>query len=150
MTLRTEESVLLLNIAEDNMDKSIIIVEDDPFTQEFYKYLFAKAKLKATMTEDGDGLMDLMRSNNVGLLIMDINLKNTYMNGEKVDGVFLSRFIKQQADYSHIPILLVTAYQKNIGANNYFEESLADDYIVKPIIDYNELLKKVNNLIARQ
>ncbi|MGE5399243.1 MAG: response regulator [Ignavibacteriales bacterium] len=130
------------------MEQNIIIVEDDPFTQEFYKYLFSKTKYKTSTIEDGDKLIEKINEDNTNLIIMDINLKNTYMNGEKVDGVILSKFIKQNEKFSKIPILLVTAYQKNIGPNNYFEESLADDYIVKPIIDYNDLLNKVNKLIA--
>ncbi|MCU7497463.1 MAG: response regulator [Ignavibacteria bacterium] len=130
------------------MEKNIIIVEDDPFTQEFYKYLFSKTKYQTTTIEDGDLLIEKIGENNTSLIIMDINLKNTYMKGEKVDGVMLSRFIKQNEQFSAIPILLVTAYQKNVGPNNYFEESLADDYIVKPIIDYNDLLNKVNKLIV--
>ncbi|MEI7812245.1 MAG: response regulator [Ignavibacteria bacterium] len=131
------------------MDKHIIIVEDDPFTQEFYKYLFSKTKYKTITMEDGDKLMEILAEDFAGLVIMDINLKNTYMKGEKVDGVILSRFIKQNASLSKVPVLLVTAYQKNIGPNNYFEESLANDYIVKPILDYNDLLNKVNNLIIK-
>ncbi|MGE5680005.1 MAG: two-component system response regulator [Bacillota bacterium] len=131
------------------MDKKIIIVEDDPFTQEFYKYLFSKTQYKTITMEDGDKLMEILHTENAGLVIMDINLKNTYMNGEKVDGVILSKHIKNSENLSKIPVLLVTAYQKNIGPNNYFEDSLADDYIVKPILDYNELLNKVNNLISK-
>lgn len=131
------------------MEKKIIIVEDDPFTQEFYKYLFSKTKYQTTTLEDGDELIRKLEEEPVNLVIMDINLKNTYMNGNKVDGVMLSRYIKQNEMHSKIPVLLVTAYQKGMGTNNYFEESLADDYIVKPIVDYNELLSKVNNLIVQ-
>lgn len=129
------------------MEKKIIIVEDDPFTQEFYKYLFSKTKYSTVTMEDGDKLIEKLGEENVNLIIMDINLKNTYMNGEKVDGVILSKFIKNNEKFANIPILLVTAYQKGIGQNNFLEESRADDYIVKPIVDYNELLNKVNNLI---
>lgn len=131
------------------MEKKIIIVEDDPFTQEFYKYLFSKTKYPTQVIEDGDKLMEVVRQKEAGLIIMDINLKNSYMNGEKVDGVILSKHIKKVEGITNIPILLVTAYQKNVGPNNYFEDSLADDYIVKPILDYNDLLNKVNNLIAK-
>lgn len=131
------------------MDRKIIIVEDDPFTQQFYKYLFSKTKYVTTTLEDGDELMSLLGEESISLIIMDINLKNSYMNGEKVDGVMLSRHIKLNEAHSKIPILLVTAYQKQLGTNNYFEESLADDYIVKPIVDYNELLNKVNKLITQ-
>lgn len=129
------------------MNKKIIIVEDDPFTQEFYKYLFSKTSYQTVTMEDGDKLIENLGQEEVNLIIMDINLKNTYMDGKKVDGVILSRFIKQNEKFSNIPILLVTAYQKGIGSNNFLEESMADDYIVKPIIDYNDLLNKVNSLV---
>ncbi|MGE5362974.1 MAG: response regulator [Bacteroidota bacterium] len=129
------------------MNKKIIIVEDDPFTQEFYKYLFSKTSYQTVTMEDGDKLIENLGQEEVNLIIMDINLKNTYMDGKKVDGVILSRFIKQNEKFGNIPILLVTAYQKGIGNNNFLEESMADDYIVKPIIDYNDLLNKVNSLV---
>ena len=129
------------------MERYIIIVEDDPFTQEFYKYLFAKTKFKISIIEDGDKVIENLASGNVCMLIMDINLKNSFLKGKRIDGVCLSRHIKQNESFSKIPILLVTAYQKNVGPNNFLEDSLADDYIVKPIVDYNELIKKVNKLV---
>lgn len=129
------------------MDKNIIIVEDDPFTQEFYKYLFAKTNYKISIIEDGNKVIDKLGLNDTCMIIMDINLKNSYMDGKKIDGVSLSKCIKQMEKFSKIPILLVTAYQKNIGTNNFLVDSLADDYIVKPIVDYNDLIKKVNKLV---
>lgn len=129
------------------MDRNIIIVEDDPFTQEFYKYLFAKTNYKISIIEDGNKVIERLDLNDICMMIMDINLKNSYLDGKKIDGVSLSKHIKNIEKFSKMPILLVTAYQKNIGPNNFLEDSLADDYIVKPIVDYNELIKKVNKLV---
>jgi CheY-like chemotaxis protein len=130
-------------------NKSIIIIEDDPFTQQFYKYLFAKTNYKTEIFEEGDRLADMLENEVVNLVIMDINLKNTYLKDKKVDGIFLSKYIKNNDKTAGIPVLLVTAYQKTPSANNYFDDSLADDYIVKPIVDYNDLLDKVKSLIEK-
>lgn len=129
------------------MAKKIIIVEDDPFSQDFYKFIFGKAGYETDITEDGDKLLDVLRHSDVSLVIMDINLKNTYLNGERTDGMKLSRVIKQDKQISKVPILLITAYTASNIGKNFFEESLAEDYITKPILDFNLLLNKVNKLM---
>ncbi|MBL1212566.1 MAG: response regulator [Ignavibacteriae bacterium] len=131
------------------MSGKIIIVEDDPFSQEFYLLLFDKRGYNPIIEEDGDKLFKEIEDGNVDLIIMDINLRNTYFKGDKIDGVKLSSIIKQNPKFSHIPILLITAYSDSIVENKYFEESLADDYIIKPITDFNKLLNKVEGLIKR-
>jgi len=131
------------------MKNKIVIVEDDPFSQEFYLLLFEKKGYDSIVEEDGDKLMSEISVHDVDLIIMDINLRNTYFKGEKIDGVYLSRLIKKDPRLKEIPILLVTAYSDSIVENKYFEESLAEDYIIKPITDFNKLLNKVEGLIKK-
>jgi len=131
------------------MEKSVIIVEDDPFSQDFYKFIFRKAGISHQIIEDGDLLISTLRTERIGLIIMDINLKNTYLNGEKTDGVRLSKLIKEDADLHTIPVILVTAYSSNSSDNKFLEESHAEDYITKPILDFNALISKVNSYIMK-
>lgn len=128
------------------MNGKIIIVEDDPFSQEFYLLLFEKRGYDCMIEEDGDKLIQDIQTDNVDLIIMDINLRNTYFEGEKIDGVQLSRMIKQNDKLKSIPILLITAYSDSIVENKYFDESMAEDYIIKPITDFNKLINKVEGL----
>jgi CheY-like chemotaxis protein len=128
------------------MNGKIIIVEDDPFSQEFYLLLFEKKGYDCAIEEDGDKLIKDIQTENVDLIIMDINLRNTYFEGEKIDGVQLSRIIKQNEKLKSIPILLITAYSDSIVENKYFDESMAEDYIIKPITDFNKLINKVEGL----
>jgi CheY-like chemotaxis protein len=129
------------------MERKIVIVEDDGFSQKFYSYLLKREKYIPIILEDGELLLNTLENENVSLIIMDINLKNTYFKGEKVDGVFLSKLIKGNERYSKLPILLVTAYSMYADGPKFFVDSLADDYITKPILDYKDLLKKIKNLI---
>ena len=126
---------------------NIIVVEDDPFSQEFYKYLLKREGYIPFIIEEGDLLFKQLKRESVSLIIMDINLKNTYLNNEKVDGVILSRMVKENPAYSGIPVLLVTAYSISTDGPGFFKKSLAEDYITKPILDYNLLLKKIKNLV---
>jgi two-component system cell cycle response regulator DivK len=127
--------------------KNIIVVEDDPFSQEFYKYLLKREGYLPLIIEEGDLLFNELKNGAISLIIMDINLKNTYLNDEKVDGVILSRLVKENPEYFGIPILLVTAYSLVTDGPGFFKESLAEDYITKPIMDYNLLLNKIKKLV---
>jgi CheY-like chemotaxis protein len=129
------------------MKKFIAIVEDDPFSQEFYTLLFDKVGYNSMVIEDGDKLLVHLSNQEVSLIIMDINLRNTYLKGEKIDGVNLSKIIKEDSKIKNVPILLITAYSDSVVENKYFDESLAEDYIIKPITDFNILLEKVKGLV---
>ncbi len=129
------------------MSRNILIMEDDPFTQEFYRFLFQRKGYNFVITDDGDEFVEQMNKQTISLIILDINLKNTFINNEKVDGLFFASYIKNNEKYKSIPVIIVTAYQNNINGKDLLKESLADDFIIKPIIDFNDLLKKIDNLI---
>ena len=129
------------------MNKTILIIEDDPFSQDFYNFIFRKAGLKSLIMEDGDLILLELAKDEIGLIIMDINLKNTTLNDERINGVKFSRIIKENEKYKNIPVVLVTAYSISTNGDSFFAESLADDYIVKPIIDYNQLISKIKSLL---
>ena len=128
----------------------VLIIEDDMFLQDFYRLFFKKLDGEVLIREDGSEIVNEIISGNVDLIIMDINLRNTLLNGKRVDGLYLSRYIKQNFPTFKIPILLITAYPVNSFGENKLEESLADDYLIKPITDYNQLVDKINKLVFAQ
>jgi len=129
------------------MKRRIIIVEDDPFLNEFYTFVFNKVNYEAVILEDGDLFLEKLNNEKFDLIIMDINLKNTYFEGKKIDGVWLSRYIKTDAELNKIPLIVVTAYSINAATKNMLSDSLADDYLIKPIHDINMFLNKLNSLM---
>ncbi len=125
----------------------VLIVEDDTFLQDFYRLFFKKMGGEVVIREDGNEIINEIISGSVDLIIMDINLRNTYLHDKRVDGIHFSRYIKTNYPNFGIPILLITAYPINSFGENKLEESLADDYLIKPITDYNLLVKKINKLV---
>lgn len=128
--------------------KKIIIVEDDRITQQFYSMFFNKNGFAVTITDNGDKILDTLSREEVGLILMDINLSNTYLNGVKIDGIKLAQTIKSTEEFKKIPVVLVTAYSLSNQIKNLLNESKAEDIITKPILDYNRFLNKINTLIA--
>jgi CheY-like chemotaxis protein len=130
-----------------NMLGKVLIVEDDLFLQDFYRIFFRKIGGSIIILEDGLKIIQEVENGNVDLIVMDINLRNTYLNSEKMDGVKLSRYIKMNFTKKSIPILLITAYPISSIADNMLAESMADDYLIKPITDFNLLVQKINKLV---
>jgi len=132
-----------------NDEKKILIVEDDPMLQEFYKVLFKRLGYNFIITENGEEIVDLIVSGKISLLIVDLNLKNTYLNSKAIDGVELAKYIKQNFYKLNIPILVITAYSTNYFADELLKEGYADDYMLKPIVNFDKLIEKVDNLICQ-
>jgi len=131
------------------MGKRILVVEDDPMNAKFFELtLKRRGHFDVIVTEDADQVLGLAREGSIDMVIMDVSLCNSYYNGERVDGLTLSRLIKRDASTREIPILLATAHAMKGEQEAFLKESEADGYLSKPVIDPDEFIKKVNDLIA--
>lgn len=130
------------------MNTKIAIIEDDPFTQHLYSILMKKAGYEAFILEDANLLMRKLDEDNIVLIIMDINLRNTYLGEEKIDGIRLSKHIKSQDKFASIPIILVSAFSFMADRNSILQESKAHHYITKPITDFNAFITTIKETIV--
>lgn len=125
------------------MNAKIAIIEDDPFTQHLYSHLMRRAGYEAFIMEDANLLIEKLNHENIALIIMDINLRNTYLNEEKINGIQLSKYIKTHEKFSAIPVILVSAFSMAAEKGNLLEESLAHHFINKPITDFNAFIDTI-------
>lgn len=131
------------------MAKRIMVVEDDPMNAKFFELtLKRRGNFEVIVTEDADQVLQLARQGSIDMIVMDVSLYNSYYNGERVDGIILSRLIKKHKASKEIPILLATAHAMKGEQEAFLKESGADGYVSKPVIDPNEFIRKVNDLIA--
>lgn len=127
---------------------TILVVEDDPFSQDFYSLILKKAGYSTIITDDVNIITELLLNEKISLIIMDINLRNAVINGEKVDGLYLSSLIKNDERFSNIPIHLVTAYSEGIINKELLRNSKADSIITKPLIDINYFISTIDKSIG--
>lgn len=127
--------------------KRLIVVEDDKITQQFYAMFFNKNGFETVITDNGDKVFETLHSGNIDLVLMDINLSNTYLKGEKIDGIQLSYKIKSTDELKNVPLVLVTAYSLTSQLKQFLKDSKAEDIITKPILDYNRFLNKIKTYI---
>lgn len=127
--------------------KKLLIVEDDTLTQQLYKVYFKKSGIDPYITDNGEELFSILHKEKVGLVLMDINLTNTYFRGEKMDGIKLSQLIKSNSDTKNIPIIIATGFSAFNNNYSLVRQTQADDLIVKPITNFNAFIKKVNQYL---
>jgi len=127
----------------------ILIVEDDKFAQQFYKMLLQRKGYETIFSEEPSKIFDILSNNDISLIIMDVNLTNTRIENKEIDGFELASLVKMK-NFDHIPIILVSAFSLNENTLHKFKACKADDYIQKPITDFNLFLEKINELISKK
>lgn len=118
----------------------ILVVEDDPALREALVDTLAIEKFDVTSEGSAeDALLRLNRQADFDLVISDVNMG-------QMSGHDLLRKIKQ--DFSHIPVLLITAYASISESVQAMKEG-AVDYLVKPF-ESQLLIDTVKKVIGTQ
>jgi len=113
--------------------KKILLIEDDSDLFALLKYNLEKEGYQFTGSQTGKGAVDLCRRERPDLILLDIMLPDS-------DGLEICRAIRAHTDFSHIPVIFLTARATETDRIVGLEIG-ANDYIVKPFF--------VRELIAR-
>ena len=130
------------------MAERILIVEDDPINVKFMRtVLVKKGGYEVLASEDVEEILEIARNGNIAAIIMDVGLTNSRYNELKVDGIFITKLLKKDPRTNNIPVLIATAYAMAGDRLKFLENSGAQDYLAKPIIDPNELIDAVRRIL---
>ena len=117
----------------------VLVVEDDAGSKfALANILKLSGVIDGIIEENGEAVLDLVRAGIVDLVLMDISLANTYLDGQPVDGLELTRRIKKlavPADHVLPPVVLLTAHCMKGDAERFLDACGADAYIAKPLHD---------------
>lgn len=127
----------------------ILIVEDDPYNIELFDLILKRlGNFDTTISDNFDQIFNELRNGDIDLVIMDVSLDNTFYKNKKVDGIFLSRMIKENGNFKNIPIIIVTAYADDNDIDRILKESRANICIKKPIINYHEFINLIKGYLS--
>ncbi len=119
--------------------KKILVVEDDALIRELDRVNLESAGFSVVMATDGFQGLEMARTENPDLIVLDIRLP-------KMDGFKVCRILKFDDKYKHIPIIMLTARIQEVDKETGFKTG-ADGYMTKPY-DPEELIKKINQVLA--
>ena len=122
-------------------EQTILVVEDNLTNLKLVKMLLTKAAYRVHTTMDAEEAQMVLANLHPTLILMDIQLPG-------MDGLTLTRLLKQDPATRDIPVVALTAYampgdeQKALAAG-------CDDYITKPI-DTRTFMKRIMRYLEPQ
>jgi len=116
----------------------ILIVEDNEMNRDMLSRRLERKGFEVVMAEDGAKGVDMSKSENPDLILMDLSLP-------VMDGWEATSTIKADDSTKSIPIIVLTAHAM-AGDREKALEAGADEYDTKPI-DFKRLLGKIKDFI---
>ncbi|MCL6629238.1 MAG: response regulator transcription factor, partial [Armatimonadetes bacterium] len=118
----------------------ILLVEDEASLAETISYNLREEGYKVHVVSDGLSALDSIRTEKFDLILLDIMLPG-------MDGLDITRILRQDMLTAHIPIIMLTARVEETDRLIGLELG-ADDYITKPFSP-RELVARVRAVLRR-
>ncbi|WP_013321492.1 response regulator [Gloeothece verrucosa] len=134
------ETITQLLPPSNSIEANVIIVDDDPTMLTALKNLLHPWGLKITGLTEPSHFWEVVTQTHPDLLLLDIEMPT-------FNGIELCRVVRQDANYSDLPILVVTGHTEIEYIQQAFEAG-ADDLIRKPIVP-PELVARVLGRLER-
>ena len=134
-----EEKAIEINIVPSNSE-TILIVDDNEDMRIYVKTLLQQ-KYNILQASNGEEALELISNQKVDLILSDIMMP-------VMNGIELSKRVKENLSISHIPFIMLTAIVSEEQKKESFEIGV-DEYLCKPF-DEEILLLKIRNIFAIQ
>jgi two-component system phosphate regulon response regulator PhoB len=122
------------------MEDTVLIVEDEADVVDLLRYNLKRAGFKVIVATSGDVGLASVRTHRPDIVVLDLMLPG-------MSGLEVCRALKQDAETTHIPILMLTAKDEQKDRVKGLETG-ADDYVGKPFSP-RELVLRVQALLRR-
>ena len=120
--------------------ETILLVEDNEMNRDMLSRRLARKGYNVITADDGQKGVDLARSEQPDLILMDMSLP-------VLDGWGATRLLKSGADTSHIPVIALTAHAM-AGDEAEARAAGCDDFDTKPVV-LDRLLGKIAAALAQ-
>ena len=119
-------------------DYSILIVEDNEDLLGLMSQLIGQ-HYKVYTAKNGVQALNIIHKESLDLVVSDVMMP-------KMDGIELTRLIKQSVDYAQLPVLLLTAKTMDKDRDKAYETG-ADEYMTKPFKLHDLLLRDRKSVV---
>ena len=131
-----------------NHPARILIVEDNQLVAKFYRLALERAGgFECVVSEDVPVIVAEIEAGRIDCAILDVTLGSATWEGRPIDGVELTRLLKQRSP-KPLPVMLATAHAMPGERDRLLAESGADAYLQKPVYEADALVKQVRELIG--
>jgi CheY-like chemotaxis protein len=121
------------------MQKSVLVVEDDPDGQELLARMLFRANIAVELTGTAEDALQIVSGSDHAVIIIDLALP-------ALDGFQLLQKIRSTEAVKHIPCVAVTAFHTPSLKQRVMEAGF-DSYFAKPLDD-RRLIEKIQELLS--
>ena len=121
------------------MNKTILVIDDEKNIRDLIKFNLESEDYQVKTASTGKEGLDLI-DDSIDLIILDLMLP-------EIDGLTVCKKIRNNKDYSFIPIIMLTAKSEEVDKILGLEIG-ADDYMTKPFSP-RELLARIKAIFRR-
>jgi signal transduction histidine kinase/CheY-like chemotaxis protein len=118
----------------------VLIVEDDLLNQVTIRR-FIENRYSVIITDSSDEALKILKKNKVDIILMDISIRG------KKNGLELTKELKASKEFSHIPVIAVTAHAFEEDKQNALDAG-CDNYLAKPF-SKESLLEMIGGFARR-
>jgi two-component system cell cycle response regulator DivK len=122
------------------MTKKVLIVEDNELNMKLFHDLLEAQGYETLQIREGLQALSIAREHRPDLILMDIQLP-------EISGLEVTKWLKEDDDLSHIPVVAVTAFAMK-GDEERIREGGCEAYISKPI-SVSHFLETIRRLLER-
>jgi hypothetical protein len=137
---KTTKAANILSAPEEMQKKVVLLVEDDLMNQVTIRR-FIEKNYSVIVTPSSDEAMEIIKKGKVDIILMDISIKG------KRNGLELTKELKTIKEFSHIPIIAVTAHVFKEDKENSLAAG-CDSYLAKPF-SKESLIDMINIFINK-
>ncbi|HEX6648774.1 MAG TPA: PAS domain S-box protein [Pyrinomonadaceae bacterium] len=130
-----------IELSNGHEDNSVLIINDEPDQLRLMSSLLHKAGYTVLSAEDGLQGLALARSERPDVVISDVSMP-------RMNGLEFCREMRADTKLKTVPILLISAHQKDTESVVAGLKAGADDYLEVPF-DSTRLVAKVSRLLER-
>jgi len=117
---------------------TILVVEDDPANATLVEaILTARGGFEVIHANDPAEVLRLVDAGVPAAVLMDVALSGSVLDGERLDGIELTRRIRERPRGRTLPVILFTAHAMRGDRERFLFSSGANDYVAKPILDHD-------------
>lgn len=130
---------------------TVLIVEDDMVNARvFSKILTKRGGLNVKHTENVEEVISTAQKKEADVILMDVSLSHSVYKGKPVDGIEITQMLKGNPATAEVPVILVTAHAMDGDRESFLNQSGADGYISKPVVDHQKFVDDITAMIPTE
>ncbi len=121
---------------------AVLIVDDAPVITSFGREVLEAGGYKVFVACDGEEAMHLLEHLHFDLIVTDVSMP-------RMDGITLTRRVKQDGRFKHIPVVIMST-RSSLQEVQYGQDAGADAYMAKKDFTIEKLLNVVYSLTHKE